>query len=109
MTGSSPEDVAVAFRTFPRRLSALLASAEDDAARTAAGPLTQQLDDLIRGTARSFGLAADGDLPSLTSRLAQAIDDRPADQWTPERLDEVRAAALEGGHLLRQIEATLNR
>ncbi len=104
MTGSSPQDVAVAFRSFPRRLTSILAGAEDDAHRTSAGPLVQQLDDAIRGAARAIGAPSTGDLPGVAAGLADAVDNKPAKEWTDELLAEVRDAALEGGRLLRLIE-----
>ena len=104
MTGSSPQDVAVAFRSFPRRLTSILAGAEDDAHRTSAGPLVQQLDGVIRGAARAIGAPSTGDLPGVAAGLADAVDNKPAKEWTDELLAEVRDAALEGGRLLRLIE-----
>jgi hypothetical protein len=105
MTGSTPEDIAVAFRSFPRRLSSILASAEDDAHRTSAGPLVGQLDQLVRSAADRMGIAA-GDVatPELAGRVADAVEHRPADQWTTEDLEALRTTALEGGNLLRLIE-----
>jgi hypothetical protein len=104
MTGSSPQDVAVAFRSFPRRLTAVLAGAEDDAHRTSAGPLVSQLDDVVRGAARAVGSRAAGDLPEVAAAVAEAIDRTPPKEWTDERLEQLRQAALEGGRLLRLIE-----
>jgi hypothetical protein len=105
MTGSAPQDIAVAFRSFPRRLSSILAGAEDDAQRTSAGPLVGQLEQLVRSAADRMGVAG-GDLgaPELAARVADAVEHRPADQWTTDDLEALRAAALEGGNLLRLIE-----
>ncbi len=107
MADSTPQDVAVAFRSFPRRLDGLLAGAEDDAHRTSAGPLVSQLDALVRSTADRVGVPSSGDAGEVAAAVADAIEGRPADQWTDDDLDAIRAASLDGGRLLRQIEGKL--
>ena len=108
MTGSTPQDVAVAFRSFPRRLSGMLGDASDDAKRSAAGPLVSELEALVRGTAQRMHVPSSGDAADVATAVADAIDNRPADAWTDEDLDAVRAAALDGGRLLRLIEGVLS-
>jgi hypothetical protein len=105
MTGSSPQDLAVAFRSFPRRLSDALDSAEDDAHRAAAAPLATQLDGVARRAAGLLHLPASGDLATVASAVAAEIDRRPPEGWDDPTLDELRSLALDGGQLLRQIEA----
>ena len=107
MPGSAPQDLAVAFRSFPRRLSDALASAEDDAHRTSAGPLVAQLEQLVRDTASALGVPSGGAAADVATTVAGVIENRPADDWTSDDLDTVRTAALEGGRLLRQIEGTV--
>ena len=107
MPGSAPQDLAVAFRSFPRRLSGALASAEDDAHRTSAGPLVAQLEQVVRDTATALGVPSEGAAADVAAAVAAAIENRPADDWTGADLDTARAAALEGGRLLRQIEGTV--
>jgi len=104
MTGSSPSDLAVAFRSFPRRLTSVLASAEDEAHRTSAGPLVEQLEAIVRGAASALGVSSSGDLSAVAAAVAEAVEHKPAKEWTDELLDQLRAAALEGGRLLRLIE-----
>lgn len=108
MPGSTPQDVATAFRSFPRRLSGLLADAGDDAQRSAAGPMVAELEGLVRSTAQRMGVPASGDAADVAAAVADAIDGRPADAWTDADLEAVRSAALEGGHLLRLIEGALS-
>lgn len=108
MTASTPQDVAIAFRSFPRRLSGLLGDASDDAQRSAAGPMVTELEELVRETARRMGVPASGDAADVAAGVADAIDSRPADAWTDADLEAVRSAALEGGHLLRLIEGALS-
>ena len=108
MTGSSPQDVAVAFRSFPRRLSGLLADADDATKRGEAGPLVSQLDGVVRSAADRMRVPSTGDAGAVAGAVADAVDGRPADTWTADDLEAVRALALEGGRLLRQIESTLS-
>jgi hypothetical protein len=107
MTGSSPQDVAVAFRSFPRRLTGLLADTDDAAKRSAAGPLVSQLEGVVRDAAGRMHVPSSGDAGAVAGAVADAIEDRPADAWTADDLDAVRSAALEGGRLLRLIESSL--
>jgi hypothetical protein len=108
MSGSAPSDVAVAFRSFPRRLAAELAGAEDDAHRTSAGPFVRQLEALVRSTADRLGVPSGGSAADVAAAVADAIDGRPADRWTADDLDAIRAASLEGGRLLRQIAGAVS-
>lgn len=107
MTGSSPQDVAVAFRSFPRRLTGLLADADDASKRSQAGALVSQLEGVVRGAADRMRVPSGGDAGAVASAVADAIESRPADAWSEDDLEAVRSAALEGGRLLRQIESTL--
>jgi hypothetical protein len=106
---STPQDVAVAFRSFPRRLRAALDTAETDADRAKAGPLVAQLEDLVRDVARTVGVPTSGAIADVATNVADAVENRPADQWTSDQLEQLREAALEGGRLLRQVETTVRR
>jgi len=95
MSGSSPEDLAVAFRSVNRRLRD--AHGDTPSERTAAP--TSELYGLIEDAARLLGCTAD------PSAVADAIEAIPASRWDPSTLDQLRAIALDTGRLLRHITA----
>jgi hypothetical protein len=93
MTGSSPDDLVVAFRSFDRR------------AREAQGELEPAaVADLIGELQRHLGRAAAvlGSPPDAEA-IADAIGRLHADEWTDDDLDEVRRAALDAGATIRRI------
>lgn len=106
MSVPAPSDLAVAFRSFARRLDEALGGlAEDPVALAAAGPPAEALDALVRRTARELHVPATGSLAELGAALAERIQHRPADEWTDEQLHGLETTALECGRLLRQIDA----
>lgn len=95
MTGSSPFDLAVAFRSVPRRLHEARGDTPADAI---AGP---------EGSIRSL-FAEAGRLMGTTDdpeAIAAAIHDHHPDDWDEAVLERLRTIALDLGRLLRQIEA----
>jgi hypothetical protein len=99
VSGASPEDLAVAFRSFPRRLQEALAAGEDDSDRAArARALVPTVTQAIDDAAGALGVPS-GDAASVAQRIA-AI---PADKWDPGVLDRVRQAALDAGQAIRTI------
>jgi hypothetical protein len=95
MSASSPADLAVTFRSVPRRLREALGDLPPDA--TAA---EQQ--------ALQASLTAVADLlrcPADPMAIADAVEHRPADEWSDGELDTVRTAALDIGRQLRGIAA----
>jgi hypothetical protein len=93
MSSSSPEDLAVAFRSVTRRLREAQGDAPAELTAEPSGRLDRQL-------------AAAGTLLHVTpapDALAAAIEAIPADAWDESTLDGLRAIALEVGRLLRQI------
>jgi hypothetical protein len=95
MDSSSPQDLAVAFRSLPRRL------------RDARGELTDAevaapLGEIERHLAACARLLATTAEPT---ELAAAIEAVPAARWDEAVLDELRRRALELGALVRTIEA----
>lgn len=95
MTSSSPSDLAVAFRSIPRRLRE--ARGESPAEVTAG--ITAELDEQIAIAARLMHSAADPEA------IANAIESVPADAWDGETLSTLRTTALDLGRLLRAIAA----
>jgi hypothetical protein len=93
-SSASPDDLAVAFRSFARRAR----EAQGDAPDSIVAHQTA-------GIARDMQAAAARlhTRPDPTA-IADAIQHRPADAWTDEDLDALQANALEIGRLVRSIE-----
>jgi hypothetical protein len=109
----SPGDLAVAFRSFGRRLNEAMAATKDDAALADAGSpsaneLSRELVAVMAEAARAMGgVSPDGDVQSTGAAVADAITATPADAWDDARLERLRALALEAGRLLRGIDAAV--
>ena len=95
MSGSSPADLAVAFRSFARRLDEALEPVGGN--RRVAADLIGELDAVIAAAASVMRSG------QSASAVADALDARPADAWDGDDLDRVRALALDSGRLLRAI------
>jgi hypothetical protein len=95
MSAASPDDLATAFRSVPRRLRESQADAPPE---VTAAP-TSELHGLVEEAARLFGCSAD------PLAVADAIGALPADQWDDTVLDRLRTIALDLGRLLRHIAA----
>jgi hypothetical protein len=95
VSGSSPADLAVAFRSLSRRLREAIG---DGSESTVVG-LASELRDHIDAAARVLGTSADADA------VADAILVRRPDDWDQPTLDELRRHALEAGAVLRRIAA----
>jgi hypothetical protein len=95
MSDSSPADLAIAFRSMPRRLREALEPLEGNT-----GPVRELLGEfmaLIDDAARLL------DCPASMVEIADHIDSIPADEWTDRDLQELRANALDAGRLMRAI------
>ena len=109
----SPGDLAVAFRSFGRRLDEALAPTKDDPARADAGSpsareLAKELVAVVAAAAKEVqGVTPTGDVRSTGAAIADAIAATPADAWDDGRLDRLRALALEAGRILRNIESAV--
>lgn len=95
MPSSSPSDLAVAFRSVPRRLR----EARGDAPSDVTEGITGELDEQIAIAARLMHSRADPEA------IADAIEKVPADAWEGEALNVLRTAALDMGRLLRALAA----
>lgn len=91
MSNSSPADLAVTFRSIPRRLREAYG---DDTPRPGTDVATQ-----LAAAARLLGTTADPEA------IARAIESVKADQWDPGTLDGLRQVGLEVGAELRRIAA----
>jgi hypothetical protein len=106
LAGSSPSDLAVAFRSFPRRLREALALAEGDAERTrAAETEAGELSRVVREAAGTVGAEAPSDLAAAAEAVAARIGAIDPDEWDEAQLERLRELALDGGRVLRQVES----
>lgn len=95
MSSTSPSDLAITFRSIPRRL------------REAQGDTPAHL---VQGPTATIGqhLAAAGRLLHTTddpASIATAIEAVHADEWDQATLDQLRSIALELGSALRSVAA----
>jgi len=103
MSNSTPDDLAVAFRSFPRRLREALEESRDDPGKQAATqPLVRRLDDVVGGAAGRLGTSG-ANLDERCKAVAERIEAVPADKWDAADLEALREAASEAGRYLRQI------
>lgn len=94
MSDSSPDDLAIVFRSLPRRLR----EARGDVGAEVVGDHLAAIDRLLARAGELVRSSAD---PSL---VASAIEAVPADAWGSD-LDELRSIALELGKQLRAVAA----
>lgn len=98
MSGSSPSDLAVAFRSIERRLrEALEPISGESATASQVSDLQVELRGAIRAAARLMHCDA------TSSSVAATIEARHGDSWIDSELDELRGLALSAGQILRQI------
>jgi hypothetical protein len=95
MSASTPDDLAVAFRSLARRQREALGDA--DPAIFAA--LTDELRRHVEAAAKAVGSAAD------PQAVAAAISARPPEAWDDATLDELRRLAIDAGAVLRRLAA----
>lgn len=95
MSDSSPADLAIVFRSLPRRLK----EARGDVGAEIIG---EQLGTIEQHVARAARLVRAGS--SEPDAIAAAIESVPADEWGDE-LDELRTIALAIGKQLRAVAA----
>ena len=103
MTGSTPADLAVTFRSLGRRLREALDGGDPE---SAAAPLAQ-LRSVVGSTAAELGIhdidPHQDDLGAIGDAIAAQIDRTSLDDWDEAQLDRLRAHGLEAGRLLRSI------
>jgi hypothetical protein len=95
MSSTSPSDLAITFRSIPRRLR----EAQDDTPAALTQPQTVAIDDHL---ATAASLMHTGTNPA---EIAGAIEAVPAGDWDEQTLDQLRSIALELGKQLRAIAA----
>jgi hypothetical protein len=90
---AAPSDLAVTFRSIPRRVR----EAQGDTPAEVVGSQLRRIDELVADSARALHCPAD------PAAIADVIEDRPADEWENELLDQLTASTLEIGAVLRMI------
>lgn len=95
MSRSSPSDLAVAFRSMPRRLRDALEGCEDAANWSGHA----RIDTALREAADIVGSSND------PLHLADAIDRRQLVDWTDDDLSRLQTLALQLGALVREADA----
>jgi hypothetical protein len=95
MSSSSPRDLAVTFRSIPRRVH----EARDGAPPEVTAAIVTELDEQIAIAARLMHSQPD------PTTIAGAIEAVPADAWDDATLAALRSTALDIGRLLRAMVA----
>ena len=95
MNKSTPDDLAVTFRSLARRQKEAIGDADASTVGGTIGELHQH----VASAAAVLGVPADA------TAVADAIDDRPLDAWDDDTLDALRQHALDAGGILRRLSA----
>ena len=95
MSSASPADLAITFRSVPRRLR----EAQGDAPHEVTAAPSSELRGLLDEAARLMSSSAEPD------SIADAITNAHADDWDDAELARLREIALDLGRLLRHIAA----
>ena len=95
MSGSTPADLAVTFRSLERRQREAIGDAEPGALSGLLGELQGH----VAAAAAALGTTAD------PSSVAAAIDQRRPDEWDDATLATLRSEAIAAGAVLRRITA----
>jgi hypothetical protein len=93
MSKSTPDDLAVAFRSLVRRRDEALEAAEG----APVGGLLAELDRVISAAAATVRSTPD------PAAVAAAITSRPIGDWDVDTLEELRRQATAAGTILRRI------
>jgi len=95
MSSTSPSDLAITFRSIPRRLR----EAQGDTPPAVTQQYTSAIAGHLASAAEQMHVRAD------PAAIAEAIDSVPADGWDESTLDQLRSITLEMGKALRAIAA----
>jgi hypothetical protein len=96
MSESSPADLAIAFRSFTRRLHDALAPVHGDT--SVASAQLKELQAVVERASAVVGSSAS------VSAIADSIESKPGPAWSDAQVALLRACALDGGKLLRSVE-----
>ncbi len=106
MTGSSPADLAVAFRSFPRRTREALDEADDEAGAAA---LAAEVGAAVAAAAGRLGVRPGADLAATSAAVAERIVATRAQDWDEVTLEDLRERATAIAAVIRRIEALRTR
>ncbi|HEU4841207.1 MAG TPA: hypothetical protein VFT09_07180 [Ilumatobacteraceae bacterium] len=95
MSGSTPADLAVTFRSLDRRQREAIGDADPGAL----GGLVGELQGHVAAAAAVLGTAPDA------AGVAAAIERRRPDEWDDATLETLRGEAIAAGAVLRRIAA----
>jgi len=95
MTKSTPDDLAVAFRSLARRQREALGDADP----ASVGGMLGEIDHTVGAAASVLGVPADA------ASVADALEQRPADEWDDATLDALRGHADSAAGILRRLSA----
>jgi hypothetical protein len=95
VTGSSPSDLAAAFRSLHRRVVEALEPVGGD--RSVAPDALARIDAIVVEASRILHTG------ESVEAVAKALDTRPASTFTPNIMGPLRNLALEAGSLLREV------
>ena len=101
MSDSTPADLAVAFRSFGRRLGDAEGNADDARQVAAIRQARRHLDAGLQQAAKLLGVAASADL------IARKIDQTPVDRWSSELLDQLRSIVSDVSGQVRDAERAI--
>ena len=93
MSSTSPSDLAITFRSIPRRLR----EAQADTPAAATQPHTSAIENHLAAAGALMRTTAD---PVV---IADAIDAVAADDWSDDTLNSLRSIALDLGRALRAV------
>ena len=95
MSGSTPADLAITFRSLARRTNEAIGDADPSAVSGLVADLQRHVD----AAAAAIGSPAD------SAAVATAIEQRRAEDWDDATLEDLRRQALDAGAVLRRIAA----
>jgi sulfite reductase alpha subunit-like flavoprotein len=104
--GSSPADLAVAFRSFPRRVHEAVALAKTADERARAATADREVARIVNDAAAVMHTSATGHVSDVAAAVADRISAEKADHWDDTRLDALRNLAAAAGRALRGNEPT---
>lgn len=101
VSASSPADLAVAFRSFPRRVHESVALARTADARAKAASAERVVAKVLTDAAVLLGTRSTGHISDVAAGVADFMDDESPEEWRDDRLEKLRALAREAGVALR--------
>jgi hypothetical protein len=105
VTGSSPADLAIAFRSFPRRVHEAVAQAKTADERARAATADREVARIVNEAAAVMHTVTAGHLADVAAAVADRISAEKTEHWDDSRLDALRSLASAAGRALRGLES----